>query len=181
MSVFLLIVSILFWVASIAALPRRPFYAPALSYLGLLCLSFCQTDGVAWLPVNSRMLYSWLSITLVVMIATVLQPAAVRNSTKGMAYMIGGAFVGLAIGLLGYTFTTTESMLYSIMAIAVIVGIFFGYIVFSRTPSGRADAPGSGNFFGYLLAKGFPTAITIIQIGLVFVLLILQHIQNLVD
>lgn len=179
MSIFFLIISILFWVASIVALPRRSFYAPALSYLGLLCISFCQTDGIPWLPVNSRMLYSWLSITLVVMIATVLQPAAVRNSAKGMAYMIVGSFVGLAVGLLGYTFTSNESMLYSIMAVAVIVGIFFGYILFSRTPSGRADAPGSGRFFSYLLAKGFPTAVTVIQIGLIFVLLILQHIVNL--
>lgn len=176
MSVFLLIVSILFWVASIVALPKRPIYAPALSFLGLLCMSFCNSgDGVQWLPINSPMLYSWLSITIVVMIATFLQPVSIRTSSKGMAYIIGGAFVGLAVGLLGYSATTDESMLYGIMAIAVVIGIFFGYLIYSRTPAGRSFWPGSGKFFGYLLAKGFPTAVTVIQIGLIFVLLILVN------
>lgn len=176
MTVFLLIVSILLWVGSLLALPKRPFYAPALSFLGLLCLSFCSSsDGMSLLPINNRILYSWLSITLVVMIATVLQPLSVRESSKGMAYMIVGAFVGMAVGLLGYTVTTTESMLYGIMAIAVIVGIFFGFLLFSRTPDGRDFNITSGRFFNYLLAKGFPTAVTIIQIGLVFVLLIMVN------
>lgn len=174
MSVFLLIVSILLWIASLVALPKRPFYAPALAFLGLLCMSFCKSaDGIQWLPINGPMLYSWLSISLVVMIATILQPVDVRTSTEGMPYIMGGAFVGLAVGLLGYSATSEESMLYGIMAIAVIAGIFFGYLVYSRTPAGRGHWPGSGNFINYLLAKGFPTAVTVIQIGLIFVLLIL--------
>lgn len=174
MSIFLLVASIVVWVAAIATLPARPLYSPALAYLGLLGLSFCQTDGISWLPINSTMLISWLAITLVVMMATLLQPIAIRMQTRGMAYMIGGGAVGLAIGLLGYTVASSISMLYGIMIVAVAVGIFFGFMLYSNTPDGRAVRIGSGNFFRYLFAKGFPAAVTIMQIGLVFVLLVFQ-------
>lgn len=172
MSVFLLVASILFWVASIISLPSRPFYSPALSYLGLLGMSFCETDGIVWLPINGHMLLSWLCITVVVMVATMLQPAAIRNQSRGMAYMIGGAVVGLAIGLLGFTVASSISMLYGIMVVATAAGVFLGFLMYSNTPHGRGVAAGSGRFFTYLLAKGFPTAVTVMQIGLVLVLLI---------
>lgn len=172
MSIFLLIVSILFWVASLISLPSRPFFSPALSYLGLLGLSFCESDGIPWLPINSAMLISWLCITVVVMLATMLQPAAVRSQARGMAYMIGGAIVGLAIGLLGFTVASSINMLYGIMIVAVAAGIFFGFLMYSNTPHGRGVGLASGHFFSYLFAKGFPTAVSVMQIGLVLVLLV---------
>lgn len=172
MSIFLLIASIILWVAAIATLPSRPLYSPGFSYLGLLGISFCNTNGLAWLPINNNMLYSWLAISIVVMMATVLQPAGLRMQKRGMAYMIGGAFVGLAIGLLGYTISSTIWMFYAIMVIAVAVGVFFGFMMYSNTPDGRAVRIGGGNFFRYLFAKGFPTAVTVMQIGLVLVLLV---------
>lgn len=175
MSVFLLIASIIVWVAAIGLLPSRPLFSPALSYLGLLGISFCQTDGISWLPVNNSMLLSWLCITLVVMMATVLQPAAILRQARGMAYIIGGAAVGLAVGLLGFTVSLNISALYAIMVVGVAAGIFLGFLLYSNTPDGRAVGVMSGNFFRYLLAKGFPTAVTVMQIGLVFVLLIYQH------
>lgn len=175
MSVFLLVASIILWAGALATLPSRPLYSPALSYLGLLGISFCETDGVPWLPINNAMLISWLCITVVVMIATILQPPLVRQQRRGMAYIIGGALTGLAIGLLGFTVSTTISMLYGIMIIAVAAGIFFGFFVYSNTPDGRPVGIGSGKFFSYLLAKGFPTAVAVMQIGLVFVLLIALH------
>lgn len=175
MSVFLLVASIIVWLAAIFMLPSRPMYSPALSYMGLLALSFCESDGLAWLPINNNMLISWLCITVVVMMATMLQPASVRMQTRGMAYIIGGAIVGLAIGLLGFTVASSIAMLYAIMIVATAAGIFFGFLLYSNTPDGRAVGITSGHFFNYLLAKGFPTAVTIMQIGLVFVLIIYQH------
>lgn len=173
MSIFLLIASILLWAAALGSLPSRPLFSPGLSYLGLLCLSLCRGgDGYAWLPISSAMLISWLCITVVVMMATVLQPAAVNRQARGMAYIIGGAAVGLAIGLLGFTISASLPALYAIMMVGVAAGIFFGFLLYSRTPDGSAIGVMSGNFFRYLLAKGFPTAITVMQIGLVFVLLI---------
>lgn len=172
MSIFLLIVSILLWMASIGSLFTRPFYSPALAFIGLFCFSFCNTDGVSWLPINNNMLISWLCITVVVMLATMLQSARVRSQVRGMGYLLGGAVVGLAVGLLGFTVASSISMLYGIMIIAVAVGVFFGFLLYSNTPAGRGVELSSGNFFTYLLAKGFPVAVTVMQIGLVFVLLI---------
>lgn len=178
MSVFLLIASIIMWVASLVCIPSRPLYAPAFSYLGLLGISFCETAGVPWLPVNNNMLISWLCITVVVMLATMLQPMDIRKQTRGMAYIIGGAIVGLAIGLLGFTVSAKIGMLYGIMIIAVAVGIFFGFLLYSNTPDGRAVNVSSGYFFRYLMAKGFPAAVTVMQIGLVLVLLIATRGQG---
>lgn len=175
MSVFFLVASIIFWIAAIVSLPSRPLYAPAFSYIGLLGISFCETDGLQWLPVNTNMLVSWLCITIVVMVATMLQPEALRKQARGMAYMIGGALVGLALGLLGFTVSDSISMLYGIMIVAVAAGIFFGFLLYSNTPSGREVNLTSGNFFHYLMGKGFPTAVSIMQIGLVLVLLVAQH------
>lgn len=178
MSVFLLIVSIVAWVAAIASLPSRPLFSPVLSYVGLLCISFCNTDGLSWLPISGNMLISWLCITLLVMMTTIMQPAAINRQARGMAYIIGGAVVGMVVGLLGFTISDSLSALYAIMIVATAVGIFFGFLLYSRTPDGSAVGVLSGNFFRYLLAKGFPTAVTVMQLGLVFVLLIYQNSQN---
>ena len=174
MSIFLLIASIIMWVAAIYTLPSRPLYSPAFSYLGLLGISFCETAGIPWIPINNNMLISWLCITVVVMLATMLQPLVIRRQTRGMAYIIGGAIVGLAIGLLGFSVSTRINLLYGIMIIAVAVGIFFGFLLYSNTPHGKAlnVSVRSGEFFRYLMAKGFPAAVTVMQLGLVFVLLI---------
>lgn len=174
MSVFLLVASIIMWAAAFWTLPSRPLYSPAFSYLGLLGISFCETGGIPWVPINNGMLLSWLCITLVVMLATLLQPIPIRRQTRGMAYIIGGGIVGLAIGLLGFTASAGINMLYGIMVVAVAVGIFFGFLLYSNTPNGRVLnlSLRSPEFFRYLTAKGFPTAVTIMQLGLVFVLLI---------
>lgn len=174
MSVFLLIASIVLWIGAIGTLPSRPLLSPALSYLGLLAISFCNSEGIPWIPINGNMLISWLCITVVVMMATILQPSAIQLQARGMAYIIGGAIVGLAIGLLGFTITPSLGGLYAIMIVAVVAGIFFGFLLYSRTPDGYGVRTMGGNFFTYLLAKGFPTAVTVMQIGLVFVLLIFQ-------
>lgn len=175
MNVFLLIISIILWVGAIGSLAYRPLYAPALSFLGLLMISFCQTAGVPWIPISNGMIISWLCITVVVMMATMLQPAAIRSQMRGMAYIIGGGIVGLVVGLLGYTVSSVANVLYGIMIVATAIGIFFGFLLYSNTPDGKAVGIGSGNFFRYLLAKGFPTAVTLMQIGLVFVMLLIIH------
>ena len=170
MTVFLIIVSCVLWIAAIATLPRRPLFSPFLSYLGLLIISFAKSGPYELLPINGVMTTGWLCMTMVVMLTTLMQPADVRKESRGMGYIIVGAFTGLAVGLLGYTVSTDISMLYGIMIVAVVVGIFCGFLLFSRTPRGTSFSIASGNFFRYLLAKGFPTAITVMQIGIVLVL-----------
>ena len=172
MTVFLIILSCLLWGLALFALARRPALGPALSYVALLTLSFAQYNGVPLLPINSVMLIGWLCMTLVVMFATYLQPVAVVSQTRGMGYIIVGALTGMAVGLLGFTCTSNLPLLYAIMILATVAGIYLGFLLYTRTPEGRPVAPGSGFFLNYLLAKGFPTAITVMQIGVALVLAI---------
>ncbi len=179
MAILLIIISILLWLASGAALFRRILLAPALSYLGLLALSFAERDDAPLLPINNTILIGWLCMTLVVMLATLMQNPAVTQQRRGVGYMLAGAIVGLAIGLLGFTFTSTPAMLYATMVIATAAGTFFGFLLFSNTPDGRAVGFSSGRFFTYLMAKGFPTAITVMQAGVVLVILIARNLSRL--
>lgn len=172
MTIFLIILACVLYITATVALFRRILVAPALSYIGLVVLSFARDNGYPLLPINSYILIGWLCITLVVTFILILEPAPVRAQLRGMPYIVTGAFAGLAIGLLGYTVTSHVSMLYSIMVIGVVIGTLLGFLLYSRTPDGRPVAPGSGNFFRYLLAKGFPTAITVMMMGVVLVLII---------
>lgn len=138
-------------------------------------MSLAQKGGYPLLPINGVILTAWLCMAVLVTLATMLQPAVVRNQTRGMGYIMGGAIAGLALGLLGFTVSSSISLLYGIMIVGVIVGIFLGFLMYTNTPAGRPIGITSGNFFRYLLAKGFPTAITIMQPGLVLVLVILLH------
>lgn len=52
MAVFIIILSILLWLAALAALLRRQIAAPALGYLGLLCLSFAKDGNLPLLPIS---------------------------------------------------------------------------------------------------------------------------------
>ncbi len=109
-------------------------------------------------------------MTVVVTLVSYLQPEAVRRQTRGMGYIAGGALAGMAVGLLACSFTTSIGILYTSMISGTVAGIFFGFLLYSRTPDGRPVGIGSGHFFQYLLAKGFPTAITVMQIGVAIVL-----------
>ncbi len=92
-----------------------------------------------------------------------------------MGYITVGALAGLAVGLLGFSVTTRLGAVYAFMVLGVVAGIFFGYYIFTRTLRGRAVSLSSGHFFTYLLAKGFPVAITTMQSGVLLVLLLARH------
>lgn len=172
MTVFLIIISCVLFAGALWALATRIVLAPPLSYIGLACLSLATRNGYPLLPINGTILAGWLCMTLLVTFTIFLEPQAVMRQTRGMWYIISGGLVGLALGLLGFSVSSSTTLLYSLMILAVIVGIFLGFLLYSRTPDGRPVAPGSGNFFKYLLAKGFPTAITIMQLGVVLVLVV---------
>lgn len=177
MDIFLIILCILFWALSIWCLFGRQTIAPALSFIALILLSF-----TSWFSplVNNTMIIGWLAMTVVVMFAAYMQPEPVRRQTKGMPFMIVGGVVGLALGLLGFTVSSVITLRYSLMIIAVAAGIFLGFLLYSQTPDGQPVRPGSGNFFKYLLAKGFPTAITLMQLGVALVLLmVIKNVNGL--
>lgn len=178
MAVFLIILSSLLWIASIWCLYGRQTIAPALSYLALLLLSFATDGGYPLLPVNGVILTWWLCIAVVATFIAILQPEPVRRQTRGMSYFIGGGIAGLAAGLPGFTVTSGLSVLNACMILGTATGTFLGFLLYTKTPDGRAVSPGSGNFTRYLLAKGFPTAITLMMPGLALVLAIAVHNLN---
>ncbi|MDE6237246.1 MAG: hypothetical protein K2M45_05210 [Muribaculaceae bacterium] len=175
MAIFLIILSCLLWLLSLWLLRGRQVGAPAASFAALLLLSLAKKNGWQLLPINLTMLTGWLCMTLVVMFVCYLQASAVRAQTKGWGYMTIGGLCGMVVGLLGNSFAASVSVLYGIMIIGVIIGIFLGFLLYTNTPDGRPVAPRSGHFLKYLLAKGFPTAITIMQGGVALVLLVAMH------
>lgn len=173
MTVTVIIISCILFAAALALLPLRMLAAPACAFMGLMTLSFAKSaDGYPLVPVNGTILIGWLCMTVVVTTATLLQPVAVRKTRRGMGYVIVGALAGMSVGILGYTVASQVSMLYGIMIAATVAGTFLGFLLYTNTPEGRAINVASGNFFRYLLAKGFPTAITVMQIGVALVLTI---------
>lgn len=172
MTIFLIIISCIFWGLAFWFLFGRQTLAPAFSYLAMLLLSFAKENGYPVLPLNSTILIGWLCMTMVVMLSAMLQPEQIRRQTRGMSYLIVGAVVGMVLGLLGFSIGDDLNFRYGLMIIATALGTALGFLLYTNTPDGRPVKPGSGNFFRYLLAKGFPTAITVMQLGVVLVLVI---------
>ncbi len=181
MATFIIICCCLIWIASLGLLFVRPLVGPVFSYLSLLLLSVARTPGVAAgesypvLPLNSTILIVWACMTVVVVLATIMQPDAIKAQNRGVGYMTGGAIVGLAIGLLAFSFSSSISLLYACMVIGVAAGVFFGFLLFTNTPDGAAVGLRSGRFFNYLMAKGFPIAITVMIPGVACVLAMAMH------
>ena len=184
MAIFLLILSCVVWVLALASLFRRPLVGPLLSYIGLWILSLARTKGsyggmtYPLLPINNTILLVWACMTIVVMIATIMQPNAIKDQNRGVGYMEGGGIAGLAIGLMAYTFSASLSVLYASMIVGVAAGVFFGFLLFTNTPDGAAVNLRSGRFFNYLLAKGFPVAITVMLPGVACVLALAVSLVN---
>lgn len=173
MSTFIIIISVILFLAAIIFLSLRMLVAPACAFAGLLVISLAHNaQGYPIVPVNTTMLMAWFFMTVVVTIATMMQPVPVRDTSRGMGYITAGAIVGMVVGLLAFTTTYQLNMLYALMIVATAIGTFLGFLIFTNTPNGRAVGVRSGNFWRYLLAKGFPTAITVMQIGVVLVLVI---------
>lgn len=170
--IFLIILSCLLWIAAFLLLPKRIILAPALSYCALILLSFAKRSGYPIMPLSNGLTFSWLAITLVVMLIITLQNPAIRQQSRGVGYMAIGGITGMAVGLLGFTFTTSLNLLYALMILGVAIGIFFGFLIFTNTPDGRDVSMPTGRFFKYLLAKGFPVLITTAQLGIPAVILI---------
>lgn len=183
MEIVLIIISALLWGAAFWSLWKRRLLAPAFSYLALLLLSFARTpEGYSLLPVNNMILTGWLCMTLIVMVATLLQPDSERRDTAGVGYMTVGAVVGMAVGLLGFSVAETPGMRYSIMIVATAAGTFFGYLLFGNTPQGRSGrlegVRERRGLFASLLSKGFPIALTVMQLGVALVLLIALYARG---
>lgn len=109
------------------------------------------------------------------MTTILLQPEALQAQKRGVGYMTIGAVTGMTIGLLGFSFIGENiSLIYSLMILSTAICTFLGFLFFTRTPEGVDVAPHTGRFFKYLLAKGFPVAITIMMLGVAAMLAVMQ-------
>ena len=170
MDITFLVLSIICFAASVALIFIREMVAPVAAFLGLLFMWLSNM-----LPLNSTIIIMWLCMTVLVVCVPMLQEQTMRNRTDGLGYMTAGGFTGMAIGLLGITFATSPSMLYGTMIVATVAGIFFGFMLYTNTPKGKSNNIAFRHSFSYLLAKGFPLAVTVMQIGVILVLLLLVN------
>lgn len=173
MSVALIILGIILFVAAIGMLFKQQLLSPIISWGGLTCLWLSEA-----LPLNVTIIVGWMGMTLLVMAATWLQPEPIRQQTRGIGHMTIGGITGMTVGLLGYSITQSLSLLYGIMIVSTAIGVCLGDFFFVNTPKGKKVNVKSGHFFTYLAAKGFPIAITIMQIGIVLVLLLALRNNN---
>lgn len=172
MSTTIIILSILLWGVSVVVSMRRQAISPILSFVALALLSMAEENGYKMIPLNGMMLMGWLCMTIIVVTATMMQPAALLSQNRGMGYILGGALTGMVVGLLGFSFSNNISLLYGTMIVATIVGAFVGFLMYTNTPGGKKLSIHSGLFFRYLVAKGFPVAISVMMMGVALVLTI---------
>lgn len=171
MATFLIIISCLLWIGAFISLPKRIIYAPALSYAAMWIISFAKSsDGHYLFPLPNSLIFSWMAITLAVMMVIVLQNPDIRMQSRGIWYMTIGGLAGMMVGLACLTITSIMNLAYALMIIGAAAGIIIGFLLFTRTPQGQLVKPGSGHFFRYLLAKGFPVLITVAQLGIILVI-----------
>ncbi|MCM1319815.1 MAG: hypothetical protein NC217_05490 [Muribaculaceae bacterium] len=172
MAILLIIIAVLLYATSTLLLYRKELLGPVAAFLAMGAV---YLSGL--LPMNLNMIITWLCLTLVVTGVSAMQPPALMAQRRGMGYIMTGAVAGLAVGLMGYTFTESISAVYAIMVLAVIVGIFFGYMLFTRTPDGEQLHASRSRFFSYLLAKGFPVAIAVAMAGVPLILWLFQSLN----
>lgn len=164
------IIAIFLFCGAVTLLFYKQVLAPVAAFTGL---ALCSVANL--LPVTTPMIFSWLSMSLIVMGATYMQPQAIQQQKRGMGYIVIGGIAGMMTGLLTFGMNVMPVTVNGTMIVGTAAGVFLGYLLFTRTPRGKKVAIGTGNFFRYLSAKGFPAAIAIMQIGVALVLLITQY------
>ena len=170
MEVVAIVFSALLFLLSLVFIVVRIEAAPCAAFLGMLVISMGKTpEGYPLLPLSNATILGWLFMAVLVTVLTLCQPAALRHTRRGIYYYLVAAITGMALGLLAFTVTSAPGGRYAIMICAVAVATFIGALMFANTPQGKGVSVRSGNFFTYMLAKGFPTAISVMQLGTVLI------------
>ena len=116
---------------------------------------------------NSTMIYWGIAVALVALNRYML-PSHIRNSTRGLGYIGGGALAGMFIGLTMYRAST--------VIIGAAVGAFLGAVAYTRTSHGAVLEFPTSKFFNYLGAKGIPATMAASQLGLILAGLIARSL-----
>jgi hypothetical protein len=163
-----LVVGLLFMAVSLLLVVRPYFPASATAYAGLWLLKW---SGV--IHPSDWLLTSWGIAVGIVLIIEMMQPRSLARCTNGMMHIGVGVFVGMMVGLTGFSYLS--------MVVGAAVGGLAGGVVYARTPAGKALRFPSRQFFQYLCAKGMPAVVAVTLIGIAFMLWsIEQHPMTLI-
>lgn len=166
MDIIIIILAVLLYAASAVLLYRKEVLGPAAALLGLCAVFWYHSlEAYGGVPMADSTLITWFIMTLIVTIASAMQPPALMAQRRGMTHMILGGVCGLAAGLLCFAITLDLSAINMIMKFTIAAGVFAGYYLFTKTPDGARLQDTRSRFFSYLLAKGFPVAIAIMMLG----------------
>lgn len=176
MDTFLIILGCILCGVAIWLLYYRALFAPALSFIGIATMGLAYKGYYPIFPIGPAMLISWALIDAGIMFVTSLQPIYIIDERRGMWQIIVGAVAGMALGLLGVNINYNINLHYTLMIVGTAVGTFLGYLYFYLTPKGKEVIENKKEFFEYFLGKGFPVALTIMQIGLILVLAINRYL-----
>lgn len=120
---------------------------------------FLQAAGVV--HPDPQQLWFWGAAAFIVLALSVLLPAPVVSSRRGVAYIVIATVAGLLLGLL---------ISANVMVLGGVLGAVCGALAYSRTPAGKTlDFP-SRRFVNYLAAKALPPVITLSIMAITLVL-----------
>lgn len=133
-------------------MPRFP--ACIAAYMALWC---GRLSGYTLFS-DTTMIFWGIAVGLVV-INHFMLPAVIRNSSRGLGYISGGALAGMAVGLTLYRPASVIG--------GAVLGAFLAAIAYTRTSKGVVLEFPTSKFFNYLGAKGLPAVMAASMIGLV--------------
>ncbi len=134
-------------------------WCPALAFCGMIAGNLSR-----YVTFETETLIFWGIAAALATAITLMLPAFVARSQKGVAHIAVGTLAGAAVGMV----TETRAGIIG----GAIIGAFLGAVIFARTPGGHAMAFPSAKFFNYLGAKGLPIVVTIAITALVVIQLI---------
>ncbi|HLF32775.1 MAG TPA: DUF456 domain-containing protein [Cyclobacteriaceae bacterium] len=120
---------------------------PPLNFLALLCLQFSTAR-----PFDSRFMYLWAAITVIVTVLDYVVPVIGTKKFGGSGYGTAGSFIGMIAGI--FIFPPWG------IIIGPFLGAFIGEII-SGKDSRKALVAGFGSFIGFV----FGTILKLITAG----------------
>lgn len=143
--------SMLMAAAAVACfVPRLP--AALVAYMSMIA---CGMSNAAIFTTQSYVF--WGIATALSLAITYMLPVEVAKSRLGVAYIGGGAIVGMVLGMLLNTMSG--------IILGAALGSLCAAIAFARTPAGHAMQFPSSKFFNYFAAKALPVIVTMSMIG----------------
>ena len=157
MEYFLLILGLLLMIVGIIGsfLPALP--GPPISWVGILMLYLCE--GIS---INYWILAVTLLIAVIIGILDYIIPAKGTKYFGGSKYGIWGTNIGLVVGIFA-------PIPFGFL-IGPFVGALVGELIYNSQEKGRAFKAATGSFIGFLAGTFMKVLVSLLFLGLFFVL-----------